>query len=141
MQCCKTSCTLLLPVLMNLYHSAHPQCPANAFTLSKSRTRCQSIKVEQKLSLEKNTTVMLESGHSDLKFDLLFITSRHNNRLPSFTVVFKTVKTEVTLFFIYQVLKFQSMEYFTQLPAKETDSNLRLSNLSSITSINKFLCP
>ena len=38
------------------------------------------------------------------------------------------------------MLKFQSMEYFTQLPAKETDPKLRPSNLSSFSSINKFLC-
>ena len=129
-----TNCCLFY----DFYHNAHPQRPANAFTLSKSKTGCQSIKVEQKvIVLGNNTTVMLQPGHTDMKFDLLSITSRHNNRLHSFTTV---LETEVTLFSVYQVLKFQSMEYFTQLPAKETDPKLRPSNLSSFSSINKFLC-
>ena len=130
-----TNCCLFY----DFYHNAHPQRPANAFTLCKSKTGCQSIKVEQKVLCQETT--QQSSFNPDIQIlsltCLLSITSRHNNRLHSFTTV---LETEVTLFSVYQVLKFQSMEYFTQLPAKETDPKLRPSNLSSFSSINKFLC-
>ena len=90
-----TNCCLFY----DFYHNAHPQRPANAFTLSKSKDRVLVHQSGAKsIVLGNNTTVMLQPGHTDMKFELLSITSRHNNRLHSFTTV---LETEVTLFSVY----------------------------------------